>query len=57
MPQPIALPGEQHRLLELVFDHFSRTGEWPAIPSLQRELARKGHRVDLDAVARQSPAN
>ena len=55
MPQPVALPADQHRFLALVFDHFSRTGDWPVVPQLQKELARKGERFDLDPVAQQIP--
>jgi hypothetical protein len=49
-PAPTALPAEQHRLLTLVFEHFSRTGDWPLVAELQRELARRGDRFDLGGV-------
>ncbi len=44
------LSSEQQRFMMLVFDHFSRTGDWPVVAQLQRELARKGDRFDLSGV-------
>ena len=44
------LSQEQLRFMSLIFDHFSRTGEWPIVAHLQRDLARKGDRFDLAGV-------
>lgn len=54
-PVAEALTADQRRLLQLVFDHFSRTAEWPIISRLQRDLVRNGDSLDLDPLTSQIP--
>ena len=43
------------RLVDEVFQRFLNDGEWPDIPSLQRQLDRWGTDVDVQSVAAARP--
>jgi uncharacterized protein (TIGR02391 family) len=54
-PMPRAMPADQHRFMNLVFEQFTRTAEWPATGSFQRDLDRRGESFDLVSAAANLP--
>jgi hypothetical protein len=47
------LPAPQRRLLQLIFDQFSASAEWPLVDGLQHELDISGEELDITAIAGQ----
>jgi len=45
--EPIEPTGEQLRLIQLTFDHYKMTGEWPLVDQLQHALDRAGEDFDV----------
>jgi uncharacterized protein (TIGR02391 family) len=52
---PKANKGAIRRVLQLSFDIWNRTGEWPRVSDLQRDAERRREDIDVEEVARQLP--
>ena len=46
------LPSDQRRLLQVIFERFHETGEWPSVDDLRFELDDAGEDLDVPEVAK-----